>query len=147
MNDDRTNKQIAIVNKAFHKIWFGLLLSRPDFYSDKMKEIGFIDMHIMSLAYKNPDLIMREIREHVKVPQTTLSSIVSKLEKLGFIRRVINRRDMRSYSIMVTEKGREVIDEHERSDVEQAEKVLNMLDEEEREDFVKILQKIISNIH
>jgi DNA-binding MarR family transcriptional regulator len=98
------------------------------------------------MAAEHPDMIMRAIREYLKVPQTTLSSIVTKLEKLDLVRRVINRRDMRSFSIEATSKGKEVIEEHHRIDNEQAQKVLLALDENERDEFIRMVIKIANSI-
>jgi DNA-binding MarR family transcriptional regulator len=102
MNDNKLKKQAELLNRAFHQIFHGVMLGRSDMFSDKLKGFGFIDLHILDMAYENPDLILKEIRDHVKVPQTTLSSIVAKLELL--------------------------------------------LDEQEREDLVRLLKKVGSKL-
>ena len=146
MNDNKLKKQAELLNKAFHQIFHSVMLGRSDMFSDKLRGFGFIDLHILDMAYENPDLILKEIRDHVKVPQTTLSSIVAKLEKRGLLNRVINRRDMRSFSLKITKKGKEIMDEHHRADLEHAEKFILLLDEQEREDLVRLLKKVGSKL-
>jgi len=146
MNEDKLNKQIESINRSFHRLWFTLLFGRPDLLSDKFGGLSFTDLSVISMAGKNPDLILKEIREYLKIPQTTLSSIVAKLERRGFINRVINRRDMRSYSIEITDKGREILDEHNRIDYEQAKRVVTALDGKEREEFIRLFEKVSMNV-
>ena len=146
MNENELKKQVEITNKAFHRLWFSLLLGRPDLFSEKLKGLSFIDLNVISISYEKPGLILKEIREYLKIPQTTLSSIVTKLEKLGLVERVITRRDMHSYSIKITDKGKGVIDEHRRIDINQARKVIMTLEGQERYDFVALIEKVASRI-
>ena len=142
MNEDKLKKQVKTVNTAFHRLWFSLLLGRPDLLSEKFGGLSFIDLNVISLAENNPDMIIKEIRNYLKIPQTTLSSIVAKLEKRGFINRVINRRDLRSFSLEITKKGKEIMEEHKRIDLEQAEKIVLALEGKERDTFVKLFEKV-----
>ncbi len=142
MDNDKLNNQISKVNIAFHRLWFGLLFGRPDLLSDKFGGLSFIDLSVISIADHHPDMIMKEIRDYLKIPQTTLSSIVGKLEKRGFIKRIINRRDMRSFSLKITKKGKEIMEEHKRIDNEQAKRIVLTLDGHERDKFVELLEKV-----
>ena len=117
-------------------------MGRPDLLSEKLGGLSFIDLNVISLAENNPDMIIKEIRNYLKIPQTTLSSIVAKLEKRGFINRVINRRDLRSFSLEITKKGKEIMEEHKRIDLEQAEKIVLALEGKERDTFVKLFEKV-----
>ncbi len=139
---DKLKKQIEIMNYAIHRILFNV--KRPDFASELLENLTFLDLHVIALACEKPDRILKEIKEYLQIPQTTLSSSVSKLEKLGLVKRVINRRDLRSYSIELTEEGNKIMEEHMRVDAEQAKKMLMMLDGKERDEFVELLQKIFS---
>jgi DNA-binding MarR family transcriptional regulator len=91
-------------------------------------------------------MILREFREYLRVPQTTFSSIVSKLEQLGLLRRVINPRDMRSFSLRLTGAGKKIVEAHRENDFKQAREVLLGLDEGEREEFVRIFQKAVNRM-
>lgn len=142
MNKKKFEQQVEAINRAFHKVWYAVMFDRPDTRSENMQSLSFIDMHLIGIAEENPDYILKEIRDILQVPQTTLSSIVSKLEKKDFIRRVINHRDMRSFSIEVTEKGKQLIEEHKANDRKKAEKILQILEEDERDDFIRYFEKV-----
>ena len=142
MTQKEFERQIEAINRAFHQVWYAVMFDRPDTKSENMQAMSFIDMHLIGIAEENPDFILKEIRDILKVPQTTLSSIVGKLEKLGFIRRVINHRDMRSFSIEVTEKGKQMHTEHKANDRNKAEHLLSLLDADERDDFIRLFQKV-----
>jgi len=146
MSEEKLVKQVETLNKSFHKFWYSIMFNRPKSGVDKMQKLSFMEMYLISLAYDNPDMILKEIREILKVPQTTLSSIVAKLEKLGYIRRVINHRDMRSFSIEVTEQGKEFRDQHRRHDLELARMILLLLDKNERDTFVRLFHKVSAGI-
>lgn len=146
MKEKKLEQQIEAINKAFHKVWYAVMFDWPDTKSENMQNLSFIDMHLIGIAEENPDYILKEIRDILQVPQTTLSSIISKLEKKEYIRRVINHRDMRSFSIEVTEKGKQLIEEHKENDIKKAEKILQMLNEDERDDFIRYFEKVANGI-
>jgi len=138
---DSPDEQVRILNEAMHRIWFSMM--RPNMLSDRLRSLTFLDLHVISTASDEPGLILKDIKDYLHIPHSTLSSSVSKLEKMGLIRRVINRRDLRSYSIELTEEGKDIMREHERIDVEQASRFISPLSQEEREAFISLLQKAI----
>lgn len=140
MNNDKFEEQIDIVDKAFHTIWFNVV--KPQLLSEQFRNLTFSDLHVITTAWKNPGKVLKEIREYMRLPQSTLSSIVSKLERLGLIKRAISYRDLRSYSLELTEEGKDILRQHEKADREQAREVLARLNEKERDEFTKLIQKI-----
>ncbi|HFE63896.1 MAG TPA: MarR family transcriptional regulator [Caldithrix sp.] len=146
MADKILDRQIEQLDEAFHHLWHALFLNRPDMKSDKLRGLSFIDMHVIRLASENPDIILREIRQHLKIPQTTLSSIVAKLEKYGLVRRVINPRDLRSFSLKITPAGRKIFAEHKRIDTMQAKEALLALEKGERDVFIGLVRKAANRL-
>ena len=147
MNKDKLSKQVEAVNQLFHQIWFSVMFNRPDYKSEIIKKLSFIEMHLIGMAYDHPDMILKEIREHLRIPQTTLSSIIAKLEKLGILRRIINHRDMRSFSLEVTGLGKKIRDLHKEHDFKQAKEVILALDEDERDEFIRMFRKMANKIN
>jgi len=141
-NDKIKADQVEHFNKAFHKLWFKIMTSRPESKSKKLKGLTFSDMHVISMAYEEPDIILKDIRERLRLPQTTLSSIVAKLEKGGFLQRVINPRDYRSFSLKLTTKGNEMMEAHMKLDYEQNCHMLEALEANEREEFIRLFTKV-----
>jgi DNA-binding MarR family transcriptional regulator len=141
-NDKITSDQIDNFNQAFHKLWFKIMTSRPESKSKELKGLTFSDIHVISMAYEEPDVILKDIREKLRLPQTTLSSIVAKLEKGGFLQRIINPRDYRSFSLKITNKGKEMMDAHMKLDYEQNSHILRSLEEGERPEFIRLFTKV-----
>lgn len=143
MADDKIIKdQINQFNQAFHKLWFKIMTSRPESKSKKLKGLTFSDIHVISMAYEEPDIILKDIREKLRLPQTTLSSIVAKLEKGGFLQRIINPRDYRSFSLKITNKGKEMMDAHMKVDHQQNSHILAALEPGERQEFIRLFAKV-----
>ncbi len=141
-NDKVETEQIDNFNTAFHKLWFKIMTSRPESKSKKLKGLTFSDIHVISMAYEEPGIILKDIREKLRLPQTTLSSIVAKLEKGGFLQRVINPRDYRSFSLKLTTKGKEMIKAHMKLDYEQNRHILESLEAGERQEFIRLFTKV-----
>ncbi len=140
MNDDKLQKQIKMIDEAFHRIWYRILRQRAK-QSDEDMKVPQIEMHIIGMAYENPDLILKDIQKKLDLPQTTLSSMLARLEKIDLIERVINRADLRSFSIHVTDKGKKFIEQHKREDYQYARNILMTLNEKEREQFSQLFYK------
>ncbi len=141
-NNKKTKEQIDRFNKAFHKLWFKIMANRPESKSKKLKGLTFSDIHVISMAYEEPDIILKDIRKRLNLPQTTLSSIVAKLEKGGFLQRVINPRDYRSFSLKITTKGKEMMAAHMKLDHEQNSHIIASLEPGEREEFIRLFTKV-----
>ena len=140
MPDEKLELQIGVVNTGLHRIFFNA--RQPERLSENLRQVNFQDMHVITEAHEHPDAILKDIRERMQLPQSTLTSIVNKLERLGLVRRVINRRDLRSYSLELTEDGHALREEHRRSDRAQVALLLGMLNDEERQQFVQLMSKL-----
>jgi DNA-binding MarR family transcriptional regulator len=140
MSDEKLQQQIDIVNTGLHRIFFHA--RQPEGLSENLRQVNFQDMHVMAEAHEHPDAILKDIREQMQLRQSTLTSIVNKLERLGLVRRVINRRDLRSYSLELTEAGHALREEHRRSDQAQVARLLGMLNDGERQQFVDLMSKL-----
>lgn len=141
-NDKITANQLEKFNQSFHKLWFKILVNRPESKSKDFNGLGFSDIHVISLAYEKPDIILKDIRKKLRMPQTTLSSIVAKLEKRGFLKRVINPKDYRSFSLEVATKGEKMMKAHMKLDHEQNLQMLDSLEPEERQEFIRLFAKV-----
>lgn len=144
MVDDKLERQIDVVNAALHRIFF--MARQPEGLSENLRQVNFQDMHVMTVAHEHPDAILKDIKEQMQLPQSTLTSIVNKLEKLGLVRRVINRRDLRSYSLELTETGHALREEHRRSDRAQVARMLERLEPDDRQAFADMLWKVTSRM-
>jgi DNA-binding MarR family transcriptional regulator len=100
-------------------------------------------LHVLAIAGAKPDVILREVKDYLDVPNSTLTGIIDRLESKGLIERVISVRDRRSYGLKLTGKGREVREEQRRIRRSAAARMLEALDSDaERDAFTAMMVKI-----
>ncbi|WP_235863364.1 MarR family winged helix-turn-helix transcriptional regulator [Ureibacillus sinduriensis] len=96
---------------------YGFLLGKVlQQMEDKFAE-GLIPFNINARQYGvllfiqgNPYSSQKDISENLKIDRTTMVSHIDHLETLGFVERSKNPNDRRSYSLLITEKGNDVLD-------------------------------------
>ena len=141
------DEQIRIVSNALHVLVLKLRVDRLDTWSEKLKGLTPLQLHILKLAQERPNLLLGEIRQAFQIPQSTLTSAVDRLEFRGLVRRVINHRDLRSFGLELTEEGALIQQEHDRIDRLLAEKLLQCLDsEEKRQQCCRIMAEIAAKM-
>lgn len=109
--DINTERLLERINRLSHRI-----VKMNEQFDEKafhrLKNLSKIEISVLSLLCENPQIIMRDISEQLQVSKSTMTGVVDKLEKLGFLQRVINKRDRRSYALEVTEEGKLAQKEH-----------------------------------
>lgn len=140
-------QEAASLNSLLHIIGLKLRFDRLGIWSKKIEGLSLMDLHILQLASDQQDLILMDIRKVLDIPHSTLTSAINRLEKRGFLKRVITQRDRRSYSLKLTKKGERVQTEHHRVDIMLADKLLEALDtNKEREQLIRLLGKISNKL-
>lgn len=99
------NEDIERFNDIYHTYIRQNLSSVLD-YPKELKDLSTIDISVINIVSSNPGIIVGEIAEHLKIPNSTLTSSLNRLENKGIAKRVISTRDRRSFSIELTQKGR-----------------------------------------
>lgn len=106
-----------------------------------------IETGVLDIAAEKPDVILGEIGAALRLPKSTLTSVLDRLEAQGYLRRVISQRDRRSYGVELTSKGRTAYEVHSRFEAEVWSRTLAGLDNDaEREGFLIALRKIVAGI-
>lgn len=141
------NCRIHIVSQLMHSIITELRFDRLDSWSEKLKGLNQLELHILKFTEEHPDMVLKDIRDTIDIPHSTLTSVVDRLEKRGLIRRTISQRDRRSFCLELTKKGQSIQDEHTNVDHYLADKLLKTLDnEEEQQTFILLLDKIAKRL-
>jgi len=131
------------VTELIHQVRFGLRVDRLGSWSRNLDGVRLLDLHILKLVEQKPEIILKEIRQELNIPHSTLTSAINRLGERGLVERVISQRDLRSFGLTLTENGCLIRKEHDRIDRLIAAKVLEALDtEEERQLLTGLLEKI-----
>lgn len=139
--------QLAAVDPLLHQLFWKLRIDRMDSWSARFAGMNMRDLHILKLVGNNPDVILKDIRQELDMPHSTLTSAINRLEEGGLLRRIISQRDRRSYGLELTAKGRAVKEEHDRVDRLMAQMTLDALDSDaERQALIDLLAKVITRL-
>ncbi|MGE6260120.1 MarR family winged helix-turn-helix transcriptional regulator [Heyndrickxia sporothermodurans] len=128
---------------------YGFLLGKILQQMEGLFAEGLIPFRINARQYgvllfiqENPNSSQKDISENLQIDRTTMVSHIDYLESLGFVERTKNPNDRRSYSLMITEKGIEVVDSRWEFLINTESEVLAPLNQQERQLLKDFLVKI-----
>ena len=107
---------------------------------------GLVYSHISIIVILSiyNQLSMKEISEKISKDKSTVTSLVNKLERLGYVRKKLCKEDKRVVYLVLEEKADEVIDTiNEVADMFE-DKVRNILKDEEMEFLLRVMDKLVS---
>lgn len=110
--DKDTGKLMEHIHQIAHRLIDYLDLFEQ-ISSGRIKDLSNIEISVLVRLYKNPQIIMRDLSEHLHISKSSMTGIVDHLEELGYLRRVLNRSDRRSYALEITEEGKLAQLQHE----------------------------------
>lgn len=103
--------------------------------------------HIMGyLVHRKTPPCSRDLEEAFHLSHPTVSGLLSRLEKKGFIELRIDEADRRCKRIYVLDKGRECDDTMRRTIDETEQRLVEGFTPEEQEQFTAFLERAISNM-
>ncbi len=141
-------EQIHSLNQVWHACVDLMQRSNAELLGDELKEATTVEISILSIVEKTPDVILKEIIQALEIPASTLTSAIDRLEKRGLVQRVISKRDRRSFGLELTEKGKAAQKNHRKGEEVLWRKVLGAYDtDEEREAFIRLTQKLVDNFN
>jgi DNA-binding MarR family transcriptional regulator len=102
--------------------------------------------HVLDILRERAPMSQRDLMETLNVRSASLSEILAKLERNGFIARERSERDNRGFILHATEQGRAMAEERGKEYLENAETIFAPLSDAERRQLGEFLQKIISSL-
>lgn len=140
MKDEITQSEIERLDKVYHSLIVSVQKTSEELWKDKLKDISTVEISILSIIERKPDVILKEITQILEVPASTLTNAVDRLEKRDLLTRVISKRDRRSFGLALTDNGRLVQQEHRQSEALLWQKILGAYDTtEERSELIRLL--------
>jgi DNA-binding MarR family transcriptional regulator len=147
MKNEISNEEINALDQVWHRLVFGLQKTGEQLWKDTLDGVSTIEISILNIISMNPNVILKEINEMLESPNSTLTNAVDRLEKRDLIRRVISKRDRRSFGLELTEKGTLAQIEHKKGEAVLWQKILGSFDSAaEREELIRLLGKLVDNL-
>lgn len=108
---------------------------------------GFATSHgdIISALFTNPRMTMAEIAEKIRKDKSTVTVLVEKLVRLGYLMKERDTADSRIIYVTLTQKGNELKPAFEEISEEVLKIFYNGISEEEKEELARLLNKIYRN--
>lgn len=88
----------------------------------------------------------KEIELAMGISSARVAAIIKKLEQRGFVTRTGDKVDRRKTLVALTEKGQKVAEETESKIIYTLDQMFEVLGEEDSENFVRIIDKLIKNL-
>ena len=106
---------------------------------------GLVPSHgdILVCLYRSGKMTMKDIANCIHRTKPTVTVLVDKLEKLGYLKREASDEDSRSTNIVLTQKGKDFQATFEKISEELNEMLYKNLSPEESELIEKLLRKVI----
>ena len=111
----------------------------------QVKKVFHRNMILMLLAEKTHPVRQGELLDDIMVSPSTLSEMVSKLEREGYIRKVQSKKDKRTYLLWLTEEGQRQADHEATQKREQWQGFFGKLDPQDKRDLIGLLDKLIGD--
>ncbi len=73
------------------------------------KKLGTLESNVLELFTYHDELSVKQINQLLTLPNSTLTSVLNRLESQGYLRRKISQNDKRTYLILPTSKGHDFI--------------------------------------
>lgn len=102
-------------------------------------------MHTIEVLGNSRNIRMKELSEKLGVSTGTLTVMIKRLEKGGYVIRQKDPDDGRSFLLDLTAAGEKVYDEHHMLHIRLSEHIVEILTSEEEKLFAQILQKVNDN--
>ena len=83
-----------------------------------------------------------DFAENYRIKPSTLTGIVERLEKKGFIKRERDKEDRKAVYLYHTSKGKEIVKKHIEEDQLFFNSMLSALEKEEKKHFINLVKKI-----
>jgi len=119
---------------------FAKLLKKHD-----MEDINPAQGRILFALWQGDGISIQELSNKTSLEKSTLTSMLDRLEKSGFVVRVPSKEDRRKILIKLTDKGK-LQDAYARIACEKIELLYNGFSEMERDEFEGYLRRILDNL-
>ncbi len=107
-----------------------------------LKEYTLRQLYYIELINKNQDISVSELSKILNVKKSTVSVAINQLIDLGIVIKTQSKTDKRFYQLKLTPKGESIINKHMQIHKNTIKNIIEILNTEEIDNFIKIVKKI-----
>src|SRR3990172_13262122 len=148
MPGKKTDKEIYEKAKRFEKVfgefWKIVRLKNPSSFSN----INITEPQYFTLNYlsRNNNCTMGEIKENLDTSLSTLTGIIDRMVRDGYVERERGNDDRRVVRVRMTEKGKKIFNEINKKRHERIKLVLELLSNEDQELLIGTIEKLTEHM-
>lgn len=149
MNEEKIWSEIhGSLNHQIIDHQINLMKKHRSILEHRLQETGVFrgQHHLLMCIARNPNLTQKELAAHQNVSTAAVAVSLKKLEKGGYVSRMIDEKDNRSNKIQITEKGLSVVRQSIHIFQEMEEEILTGFTEDEKKQFLSFLIRSGENI-
>mgnify|MGYP002856319649 FL=1 len=133
---------LSLISKIYEK--------GNSFITDELKKNGaegLVPSHgdILACLYEQDKMSMKDIADKIHRTRPTVTVLIDKLEKFGYVKRIVSDKDNRYTYIYLTKKGNEFKQSFEKISKDLNNMLYKKLSDKEAEILENLLLKIINN--
>lgn len=114
---------------------------KPDY--NNINGLTMVDLSILQTIEEHTDIIFKDICQILRIPKSTLTSAVNRLEKKNLVKRKVSQKDKREYYLELTELGSQAQREHILTEHAVFSQLLRGLSEAESKRFISLFSKAL----
>ena len=132
------------INEIAEEISFLLPNLLRNMYPYVFKKIGIPPAQVLALTFiqEKKGCCLNDLRRHMHVSAPTITGIVDRLQRAGYVQRVPDKMDRRVTNIVLTRHGVGVVRRYRKNIMLRWQYVLSRLNTKDRKDIIRILKHI-----
>ncbi|MBB5372065.1 MarR family winged helix-turn-helix transcriptional regulator [Acidocella aromatica] len=138
LNDDYSIGHPGFLIRRLHQIAVALFAEECDGLDITPTQFG-----IMLAVSQNPGIDQSAAAEMRGVDRATMASIVARLEKDGYLRRVTSKTDRRQKLLTLTAAGKSLLNKARAPVSRSNERTLEVLGPRDQKSFMRLLEKLV----
>ncbi|CAM4454487.1 MarR family 2-MHQ and catechol resistance regulon transcriptional repressor [Paenibacillus endophyticus] len=126
------------------RIWHKATKALHDNIRKDMESYGVSQEHfmILELLYSKGPQPIQKISEKFSIPSGSITYVIDKLEKKGYVRREPSATDRRGSNVKLTEEGQALFDEIFPKHAAVISRHLNVIEKADKEQLIVLLKKV-----
>lgn len=137
---------LSIHDKLFLIYSLTMKLEKEKLSKSQFNDLSVNDLHIIHIISLEKNITISQIAKLMAVSKAALTGSIDKLERLGYIERVLSKTDRRVTNIRFTKKGRLLSRLHNREHVAFTNSLLKNCNESDKAKLNKILDQLILDL-
>lgn len=115
-------------------------------FKSEVGNLSMLQLQALIFIKQHPSAHMREIANNFKIELPSATSLVDTLSKASLVERESDSNDRRVVKIILTEQGKALLKKAVKMRTKKIATVLSYLSTEDKNDLLRIMQKLLENL-